>query len=107
MTHTCIFCKIANNQIQAKKHFQNEHLMVIDDINPQAKVHALIIPLKHIQTMADIHELDRDLCLEMFKAVREVRALLAPKHGFRIACNNGTDAGQTVNHLHWHFLSDC
>lgn len=101
----CIFCKIINGEIPSKKVFENEHVYVIEDINPVTKVHVLILSKKHIKS---VNELDRDnafIVNEMFLAAKEVAEKLGvAESGYRLINNCGVDGGQTINHLHIHLL---
>ena len=102
----CIFCKIVNGEIPALKVFENESAIVIDDIQPAAKVHALIITKTHYSDIlsADINN-DADLMRGVHDAVREVaRIKEVDGSGFRLICNCGDDGGQTVPHLHFHII---
>lgn len=110
----CIFCKIAAGQIPAKKIYEDDDLVAFNDINPAAPVHFLVIPRKHIPTLADCVAADSDLLGKML--------LLAPKlaqelgcgyaadaegngsGGFKTQFNVGPDGGQEVYHLHLHVL---
>lgn len=101
MSSDCIFCKIANNDIPAKKFFEDEDVMVFHDIHPIAPVHFLIVPKQHVASLADCEPKHQDLLGKML--------LLAPKlateqglKGFRTMINTGAEGGQEVFHLHIH-----
>ncbi len=102
----CVFCKIISGSIPTKPVFENEQVLAFPDINPKAPVHILIIPKSHIITMDKVlpeHEL---VCSTMFQAVSELWKLHLDKYsGFNIVCNNGRQAGQLIDHLHWHFIA--
>ena len=103
----CVFCKIANKDLQAKVVLESNSLLVIRDISPKSNTHLLIIPKQHFKDMTDI-SLDNLAVLsqEFFiMTQRLANKLTSPGH-FKLVCNNGTDAGQEVFHLHWHFLSN-
>ena len=101
----CIFCKIANGEIPSLKVYENDDVFVIDDINPVAKTHALLITKKHY---ADILSLDSDnagLLRSIHEAVRETARIKGiGGSGFRLINNCGADGGQTVPHLHYHII---
>lgn len=99
-----VFCSIAKGKIQAKKVLETGSIMVIPDINPKAKIHLLIFPKKHIaESSAD--QIPQDLLKAIFEATRTVaKRLNLEKTGYRLLTNHGQDAGQTVNHLHFHLL---
>jgi histidine triad (HIT) family protein len=97
---TCIFCEIAEHKMKASVVYENDKVMAFDDIAPQAPVHVVIIPKKHITEVRDIggHP-------EIFAAVEEVARIKGlTKDGFRLVLNKGSKAGQSVDHLHFHLL---
>jgi histidine triad (HIT) family protein len=101
----CIFCKIASGDIPAEKIFENDSVIAFRDLNPQAPLHALVIPKKHISTINDLTAEDTALVGEMFLAARQVAAdngLSA--RGYRTVMNCNAEAGQTVFHIHLHVL---
>ena len=101
----CIFCKIANKEI-GNLIFENDYVAAFDDLNPQAPVHTLIIPKKHIENIEDLKEEDLVYIAEIHKAIKEVAKIKAVSEtGYRIINNCGKDAGQTVMHLHYHLLA--
>ncbi|MCX6807757.1 MAG: histidine triad nucleotide-binding protein [Patescibacteria group bacterium] len=102
----CIFCDISSGKIvPADIVFENEHVIAFRDINPVAPSHVLVIPKKHIRSMHEIGGDEISLLGEMILAVQKVaekEGIL--KSGYRIVTNVGADAGQTVDHLHWHVI---
>ena len=109
----CIFCKIANGEIGSLI-YENEFVAAVDDLNPQAPVHTLIVPKKHIQNIEDlsfVHPEGEEYCdgkyiKEIFKAIKEVAKIKGvSESGYRIISNCGKDAGQTVMHLHFHLIA--
>lgn len=101
----CIFCKIAAGQIKADVVFQDERVMAFRDVSPKAPVHILIIPKKHIERISAVTEADFILIGDLHRAIQRVAIKEnVSDSGFRIITNNGKDAGQTVNHLHYHLL---
>jgi len=101
----CLFCRIAKREIPADIVFENERVLAFRDIQPQAPVHLLIIPKRHIAGLNDITKADDQLLGEMLNVARE----LAKKEGvstdgYRVAINCGANAGQAVAHLHYHVL---
>jgi histidine triad (HIT) family protein len=102
----CIFCKIIEKKIPAKLVHEDEHTIAIEDINPQAPTHILIVPKKHIRDIHSFKHIDRELIGHLFfvaQTIGEKRGL--DKNGYRMVINNGRDAGQTVFHIHLHLLS--
>lgn len=101
----CIFCKIVDGEIPAKKVMENDYVLAFHDIEPQAPVHILIIPKKHIPAMKDVKEEDFFLIGEIHKAAQSIaRELGLEESGYRLVNNCGQDAGQVVFHLHYHLL---
>ncbi|MBR4111384.1 MAG: histidine triad nucleotide-binding protein [Clostridia bacterium] len=100
----CIFCKLANNE-NGNFVYDDENVVAFDDINPVAPVHVLIVPKKHIQDIASLEEGDEKYVVSVTKAIKEVARIKGVlESGFRIINNCGVDAGQTVNHLHFHLI---
>lgn len=101
----CIFCKIANKEI-GNLIYENEYVAAFDDLNPQAPVHTLIVPKKHIENIEDLKEDDFVYVSEIHKAIQVVAKMKnVSETGYRIINNCGKDAGQTVMHLHYHLLA--
>lgn len=99
----CIFCKIINGEIPSKKLYENDYVIAIEDINPKAKVHSLVIPKVHIDSLNEIE--DEKLMSEILKAVKEVAKNKGIK-AYRLHVNTGKEEGQIVFHLHFHVLSN-
>lgn len=102
----CIFCKIADGEIPAQKVFEDDSVVAFKDLSPKAPVHVLIVPKKHIQSVAHFKSEDKELAAHIFvDVVPKLAAELGISDGgFRIVMNTGNDGGQTVNHLHVHLL---
>lgn len=101
----CLFCKIAAKQIAAKVLFEDDEMFAIADINPQAPLHALIIPRRHIPTLNDLSPAEDALVGRMMRRA----AALASEHGYaergyRTVFNTNAEAGQSVFHIHLHVL---
>lgn len=105
MDENCLFCKIVSGGIPSQKVYEDEKVFAFNDINPQAPVHIIIIPKKHISRLTDITEADKDV-LGHIQAVAAKLAARYPemKNGFRVINNCGQDGGQTVFHIHYHLL---
>jgi histidine triad (HIT) family protein len=99
----CLFCRIAAGEIPADVVFQDESVVLFDDINPKAPTHVLAIPRRHLASAADLTEADGDLLTALFGALRRV-AEEAGLKGYRIVSNVGAESGQSVFHLHFHLL---
>lgn len=101
----CLFCKIAAGEIAAELVFKNDAVVAFRDINPQAPTHILIIPRRHIATINDIGENDRELLGEMYLVAAELaRQEGFAEDGYRVTMNCNEGAGQTVFHIHLHLL---
>lgn len=99
----CIFCKIAKGEIPSTKVYEDDLVMAFNDIEPQAPVHAVVIPKKHLATMNDLA--DKDIWFAMLRAAQEVtKAKGIDQSGYRIVVNCGRDGTQIVQHLHLHVL---
>ena len=101
---TCIFCKIANGEIPAATIYEDEDFMVILDLGPAARGHALILPKEHY---ANIYELDESIAAKAFVLAKKMAAHMTEVlgcEGFNIVQNNGPLAGQTVFHFHVHLI---
>lgn len=99
----CIFCKIVNNEIPSTKLFENDFVIAIQDINPKAKVHVLVIPKIHVESLNELE--DEDTMSEILKGVKEVAKIMNVK-AYRVHVNTGKEEGQVVFHLHFHVLSN-
>ena len=101
----CIFCKIAAKKIPAKVVYEDEWAMAFDDIVPQAPVHTLVIPKKHVATVLDVTPDDHGLVGHLFKVAATVaKEKGISERGFRLVMNTNADGGQTVYHVHLHLL---
>jgi len=105
MVEDSIFAKIARGEIPVEKIYEDEHVLAFADINPQAPVHALIIPRKAVHNVLDLTADDTELAGRLLLACAEVaRRLGVADSGMRIVLNAGADGGQTVPYLHAHLL---
>lgn len=101
----CIFCKIIERAIPCTPLFEDEHLIVIDDINPIAPVHKLIMPKKHIPTLNDLKAEDTALMGHLLMTgARLAQTLGIDQDGYRLVENCNAGGGQTVYHIHFHLL---
>ncbi len=102
----CIFCKIANKEIDSKLIYEDDSVVAFRDLNPQAPEHILIVPKKHIANITEFTADDKNLAAHIFvDVVREIANKIGvSEDGFRIVVNTGDNGGQTVNHLHVHLL---
>lgn len=101
----CLFCKIAAGEIPAKIIYQKNGLLAFHDISPQAPVHVLLIPEKHIATLNNLIENDRHLLGDLILGARDVAQQLGlADDGYRLVMNCNRGGGQTVFHIHCHLL---
>ncbi|MCI2061363.1 MAG: histidine triad nucleotide-binding protein [Eubacteriaceae bacterium] len=100
----CIFCKIANKEIPSKTVYEDDKIYSFYDLEPQAPVHVLIIPKKHIASTDDLTDEDQKLMGYMLCKVKDIAKELDLVNGYRIVINCGEDGFQTVKHLHIHLL---
>jgi histidine triad (HIT) family protein len=101
----CLFCKIANHEIQASIVYEDDAVVAFNDINPQAPTHVLVVPRRHIASLNDLQPGDDQIVGEL---VRRAAAIAAERGiaagGFRVVFNTNRDAGQTVFHIHLHLI---
>lgn len=101
----CLFCKITKKEIPAKVVFEDDTLMAIEDINPAAPVHILLMPKKHIASLAEVTAEDETLLGHIQTVASQLaRQLELAEQGYRLVSNCGELGGQTVMHLHYHLL---
>lgn len=100
----CLFCKIVKKEIPAKIAYEDDKVIVFHDINPQAPMHLLIIPKKHVKNVSELSNEDTDLVGYLHTVAKDLAKNLGYAN-FRLVTNNGAGAGQSVWHLHFHFLA--
>ncbi len=100
----CLFCKIVAGDIPCSKVYEDDKLLAFKDINPQAPVHVLVIPKKHIASADEISSANSGVIAHIFENIPAIAKLAGIKNGYRIISNCGEDACQTVKHLHFHVL---
>lgn len=105
LNNTCIFCKIISKQIPSTPVLETENTFVIKDLYPKAPVHYLLLPKIHIEHMGKAGENDIAYLTDLSLTVIKLSKTLPGAASFNIVSNNGRAAGQSVDHLHWHFLS--
>lgn len=101
---SCIFCQIAEGRLPAEILYEDEEVLVFRDVAPQAPVHLLVIPRKHVACASDVDD-GRTWSALMSAAVSVARQSGLVEQGFRLVVNNGEEAGQTIPHLHVHLLA--
>jgi len=100
----CIFCKIIKGEIPSARVYEDDKMIIIKDIAPQAKYHYLAIPKKHFADVTEMTDEDALLVGSMLKKIGELAPSLGLEGGFRLVSNKGADAMQSVPHLHIHIL---
>jgi len=103
MSDDCLFCRIVGGTIPATFVARNEHGVAVRDLNPQAPSHLLVIPRRHVASLADASD-GAELGALLLLAAEVARAEGLAETGYRVVANTGTDGGQTVPHLHLHVL---
>lgn len=102
----CIFCKIAAGEIPAAKVFEDEVCVAFDDLSPQSPTHILIIPRRHLDSLAAAEKSDGDTLGHLLLSAAQIaREKGFAENGYRVVINTGSDGGQTVSHLHVHLLA--
>ncbi len=101
----CLFCRMASGEMQVDKLYEDDLLFAIDDINPRAPVHFMVIPKNHIATLIDLREDQMSLLYHMIQVARDLAVKKGvAETGYRVAVNVGREGGQVVMHLHMHVL---
>ena len=101
----CIFCKIMNGEIPTTKVYEDEFCFAFQDITPLAPTHFLVIPRKHIASAAEIDGEMAPVIGHIYEVIAKLAKRMGFDSGFRVVTNCGEDAGQTVQHLHFHVLA--
>lgn len=105
LDNECLFCKIIKGEIPAEKVYEDEFVLAFKDISPVAPVHVLVIPKIHIRNVNELTDKNSEYLLKIFNAIKEVAKICnVIESGYRVITNCGEDAGQTVNHLHFHVI---
>ena len=101
----CLFCKIIKGEVPSNKVYEDEECLAFHDINPAAPIHILVIPKKHIKSVAELEKEDEALMGKLFTVINKIAEQEGFKEdGYRIINNCGKNGGQEVMHLHFHIL---
>lgn len=102
----CIFCKIAQKEIPSQLVYEDEQVAAFRDLEPQAPVHVLVIPKKHVESLLALTAVDKALISHIMIDVipQLAKELQVDEKGFRVVANTGDEGGQSVKHLHFHLL---
>jgi len=102
----CLFCKIIKGEIPSEKVYEDEDILAFKDIEPAAPIHILVIPKKHIDSLAQIQEVDETVIGKIYRVINIIAQEQGFKeNGYRVIVNCGKDGGQEVMHLHFHLLA--
>ena len=100
----CLFCRIIQGEIPAKKVYEDEHTVAFEDIDPKAPTHVLIVPKKHIRGLNEAHEQDAELIGRLHLVAAEIGRQRGIEEGYRTVLNVGPKSGQSVFHIHVHLI---
>ena len=100
----CLFCKIVAGEIPSTKVYEDEQVLAFRDIAPMAPTHILVIPKTHIGSVAEVTAENSAVVARIFQVIPQIAAAEGLEKGYRVVSNCGPDAGQTVQHLHFHIL---
>lgn len=100
----CIFCKIVKRDIPSAKVYEDEDMIIIKDLNPQAPVHLLLIPKEHYANIVEMSDAQAQTLAKCLKKLSTLTDKLGLQNGFRLVSNKGEDGCQSVGHLHIHIL---
>lgn len=102
----CLFCKIIKGEIPSSKVYEDDEILAFNDINPAAPIHILVIPKKHITSLAYMEKKDEAIVGKIYGVINKIAEEKGFKEsGYRVIVNCGKDAGQEVMHLHFHILA--
>lgn len=103
---SCIFCRIVNKEISSNIVYEDDKVVAFHDINPQAPYHILVVPKKHIATLLELTEEDKELIGHIYLVINKIAKDLGfDERGYRVVVNCKEEAGQAVFHLHFHILA--
>lgn len=102
MGRDCVFCKIIKGELPAEKVYEDNEILAFNDVHPLAPIHVLIIPKKHIEKLTEAKEKDQTLLGKIQLVAVKIAEKLRISESFRVSLCNGTKAGQSVFHIHYH-----
>ena len=100
----CLFCKIMNGEIPSTKVYEDDLIYAFNDVNPQAPVHFLVVPKKHIESLDAVSPQDAEVLSHILLKIKDIAKSQGIENGYRVVINCGPDGDQTVKHLHFHVL---
>ena len=101
----CLFCKFVSGEIEVKKVYEDDNMIIINDIEPKAPIHYLAIVKDHYKLIAEQKNNDAEILGVCINKIAQLRSELGLYNGYRLVINQGDDAGQSVPHLHVHILA--
>ena len=102
----CIFCKIIKREIPSEIVYEDSEIIAFKDIQPEAPIHILVVPKKHISSLAELTKEDETLIGKIYGVINQIaKEQGVLQKGYRVIVNCGKDGGQTVGHLHFHLLA--
>ena len=105
MSDDCLFCKIVEGSIPSDKLFEDDNFIAFRDINPQSRVHILVVPKRHVAKLSDCSESDQEMLSGLLLTANKVaRDEGMAESGYRVVINSGRDGGQVVFHIHLHLM---
>ena len=104
MSEDCLFCKVVEGKIPADTVYEDDRVIAFRDIHPQAPLHVLIVPRRHVATLNDADEQDGALLGHILLSAKRIAAEQGVGSGYRVVNNCGASAGQSVFHIHFHVL---
>ncbi len=106
MTTSCIFCRIASGEVATSYVFEDDSVIAFNDIHPQAPIHVLLVPRRHVNPLVDMADAPAGELGALLRAAASVAATLGiAENGYRLVVNVGEEAGQEIEHLHVHLLA--
>lgn len=99
----CLFCQIVNDQVPADKVYEDDAVLAFNDIHPKAPVHILVIPKKHLDSLAQTSDQDQNILGQLLRTVSKI-ASQKQLEGYKTVINTGREGGQVIDHLHVHLL---
>lgn len=106
MTQTCVFCRIAAKESPAEIEYEDDEVLAFRDLYPKAPIHLLIVPKRHIESLARLEPGDTEVlgrCMQVARLLGERTGYA--ERGYRVSCNTGPEGGQVVYHVHFHFTA--
>ena len=100
----CIFCKIVKGEIPSTIVYESDNVLAFKDINPVSPIHIIVVTKAHIESIAEIDSSNSSVLSEIFEAIAIIAKEQCLSNGYRVVSNVGNDAGQTIDHLHFHLL---